>query len=234
MKKDSLILALDLEDLSQVKKFLRPLKNTLSFCKVGLRLFTREGPKVISWLKENQFKIFLDLKFHDIPNTVAQSVESATALGVDILSIHAMGGPEMIRAAVQSAKKSGRAFKKKAPKIFVVTVLTSMDDLSFLGSSLSIPDQVLSFARLAKECGADGIICSPQEITSIRKLVGPQMKILTPGIRWGDAAMGDQKRTATPEQAIKEGSNFLVIGRPILKARDPQKIVREILKGSAR
>ena len=231
MRRDRLIVALDVADLGKVQEIVQRLGKSVSFYKVGLRLFTREGPRVVQWLKKKGLKVFLDLKFHDIPNTVSQAVESAVALGVDFMTVHGMGGLEMMEAAVNSARLSARRFKQKKPKIFAVTVLTSLARLQPLGISSSIPQQVLRIADLAKRSGADGIVCSPLEVTKVRKRVGKSLLILTPGVRIEEErSTDDQKRTATPSQAIRDGSDYIVLGRPILKASDPQKLVRRILR----
>ncbi len=224
--KKSLVVALDLPDFSSVRKTVGLLSSSVSFYKVGLRLFTREGPKVVSWLKQKGFQVFLDLKFHDIPNTVAEAVESATQLGVDLISVHALGGAEMMQAAVKSARLSSRKFRCSRPKIFAVTILTSHSEVRSLGIPSDLSSQVKRLAMLAKKSNVDGIICSPQEIRMIRKTVGKKLKILTPGIRPQGSELGDQKRVATPEQALSDGADYLVMGRPILQSKNPIELIR--------
>ncbi len=233
MKRDQLIVALDVENLAAAKKMVSKLGSAISFYKVGLRLFIKEGPPIIRWLKQKKCKIFLDLKLHDIPNTVAQSIESIQSLGVDFVTIHASGGVEMMQAAVESARKSARRLKKKPVKILAVTVLTSMNSLQPFGISSSISDQVLRLAALAKQSKVDGIVCSPLEVKLIRKKIGISLKIVTPGIRLADESLihsEDQKRVATPESALRNGADYLVVGRPILSSSDPKKVVQKILE----
>ena len=181
-------------------------------------------------MKKKNKKVFLDLKFHDIPNTVAQAVESATALGVDLLTIHASGGPEMMREAVKAATLSAKKLRKKRPQIFAVTVLTSIDDLSYLGIHRKVSEQVLNFAKLAAQAKVDGVVCSPEEIRFLKKKFGKKLKLLSPGIRLEDHSKDDQKRIATPVQALKDGADYLVVGRPILQAQNPRLVVKSILK----
>jgi orotidine-5'-phosphate decarboxylase len=229
LRRDHFIFALDVENFHKVQEIVKKLGESVSFYKVGLRLFTREGPPVVQWLKKRGLKVFLDLKFHDIPNTVSQAVESAVALGVDFMTVHGMGGLEMMEAAVRAARLSARRFKKKRPKIFAVTVLTSLTHLRPLGISSSIPRQVLRLADLAKRSGVDGIVCSPLEVKKVKKRVGRSLLILTPGVRL-EKGSDDQKRTATPAEAIQDGADYIVMGRPILKAPHPQELIRQILR----
>lgn len=230
MKRDQLIVALDLPTASEAKKIVKALGDEVIFYKVGMRLFTQEGPALISWLKKKNKKVFLDLKFHDIPNTVAQAVESATRLGVDLLTLHALGGPEMLKAAVESARVSAKKFKKARPQIFAVTILTSHDDLSFMGIHKKIPEQVSLLAGLAASSRLDGVVCSPEEILRVKKEFGKKLKVLSPGIRFDDQSKDDQKRTATPAQALQVGADYLVMGRPILLSSHPKKTVKEIFR----
>jgi len=240
VRPDQLIVALDVEDFSQVKKIVSQLSPPVCFYKVGLRLFTREGPAVVEWLKQQNCKIFLDLKLHDIPNTVAQAVESAAALEVDFLTLHALGGLEMMRAAAQV---------KKRPKLFAVTVLTSHDDLKPLGISDPIPQEVDRLAGLAQQAGVEGLVCSPHEVKNLKQKWKSTFEFITPGIRLDSETKkdysehseregvgatrapvkDDQKRVATPEQALSDGSDYLVIGRPVLQAPDPRSVAQKIL-----
>lgn len=230
MKRDQLIVALDVENFKKAKKIVKILGSQVVFYKVGMRLFTQEGPSLIRWLKKNNKKVFLDLKFHDIPNTVAQAVESATSLGVDLLTIHASGGPEMMKAAVESAKVNARKFRKKRPQIFAVTILTSISDLSYLGISKKVSEQVLSLAALSLKSGVDGVVCSPEEIKILKKKFGEKLKVLSPGIRFNEESKDDQKRVATPRQALMDGADYLVVGRPILHSSSPTEVVKRIFK----
>lgn len=228
MKRDQLIVALDVADAKSAQKIVHRLGKEVLFYKVGMRLFTQEGPHFISWLKKKNKKVFLDLKFHDIPNTVAQAVESATKLGVDLLTVHAAGGAEMLQAAAKAARESSKKLKKKRPKIFAVTVLTSIDDLSFMGIQKKISDQVLNLAKLSSEAGIDGVVCSPEEIRMIKKKFGKKLKVLSPGIRFGQNSKDDQKRIATPQKALADGADYLVMGRPVLLAENPKGLVQQI------
>lgn len=228
MKRDQLIVALDVADAKSAKKIVYRLGKEVLFYKVGMRLFTQEGPHFISWLKKKNKKVFLDLKFHDIPNTVAQAIESATKLGVDLLTVHAAGGAEMLQAAAKAARESSKKFKQKRPKIFAVTVLTSIDDLSFMGIHKKVSDQVLNLAKLSSQAGIDGVVCSPEEIRMIKKKFGKKLKVLSPGIRFGQNSKDDQKRIATPQKALADGADYLVMGRPVLLAENPKGLVQQI------
>ena len=233
MKRETLIVALDVEDLQAVRRIVRTLSNSIQFYKVGLRLFTREGPRVVRWLKRKGFKVFLDLKFHDIPNTVSQAVESACRLGVDFITVHALGGEEMMRAALESARSSSKKWKKSPPKIFAVTILTSQNDLSPLGIPGSVKKGVFRLAGLARKAGVDGLVCSPQEVRELKKRYRKAFRFITPGIRLNSQGKDDQKRTATPEEALSFGADYLVVGRPILNASHPREVAEDILKSRA-
>jgi orotidine-5'-phosphate decarboxylase len=211
--KEKIIVALDVPDLAGAESILDDLTGAATWCKIGMQLFTKEGPPVVAMAKARGFRIFLDLKFHDIPNTVASGARSAAELGVDMLTIHLCGGPEMIRGAVEAAP---------GVCLLGVTVLTSStaETLAAVGIPHTPQDWVPSLARLGAECGIGGIVCSPLEIEAVRKAVGPDVKIVTPGVRPAGADHGDQKRVLTPAAAIAVGADYLVIGRPILAAAD--------------
>lgn len=226
MKRDQLIVALDLPGAKEARKLVNALGDDVIFYKVGLRLFTQEGPQFILWLKKKGKKVFLDLKFHDIPNTVAQAVESAVRLGVDLLTVHASGGPEMLGAAVNSARKASKAFQKKRPQIFAVTLLTSLKNLNYLGLKGEASEQVRLLAGMACQSGVDGVVCSPEEIGILKKKFGKSMKLLSPGIRWEARPGDDQKRTSSPSQALRAGADYIVVGRPILLAPKPKEAVQ--------
>lgn len=217
MKQSPLIVALDVENAQVAKAWVKKLSPEVTFYKVGLRLFIQEGPTFIKWLKDRGLKVFLDLKLHDIPNTVAQAVQSAVNLKVDLLSIHASGGEEMIRAAVKAAQKK--------TQIFAVTVLTSTSEIKSIGINHSITKQVQQLATLASKSGVQGIICSPQEIKLVKNIVTKNQKILTPGIRPEGAKLNDQKRVASPKQALQDGANYLVMGRPVLESENPKELI---------
>ena len=221
-----LIVALDVSSTREVEQVVDRLGDSVSFYKIGLELFSAEGPDVVKAVKSRGKKVFLDLKLHDIPRTVERAVKSGAALGVDLMTIHAVGGKAMIRAAKDAALSCGAG----APKILAVTVLTSLDqsDLGDLGVSREMKAQVEALGRLACENGADGIVCSPKEVANMRAALGPNALLITPSIRPAGADVGDQKRVATPGQAVKDGSTHLVVGRPILEAADPCAAARAI------
>ncbi len=230
MKRDQLIVALDVANTKEAQKIVNQLGAEVVFYKIGMRLFTLEGPAIIAWLKKKKKKVFLDLKFHDIPNTVAQAVESATKLGVDLLTVHASGGPEMLKAAVKSAREASKKFRKNRPQIFAVSVLTSISNLSFLGISKKVSEQVLRLANVSAAAGVDGMVCSPEEIRMLKKKLSKKLKVLSPGIRLEEKSNDDQKRIASPQQAIQDGADYLVIGRPVLLASKPKQVVQKIFK----
>ena len=221
-----LIVALDVASTAEVEQLVDRLGDSVSFYKIGLELFSAEGPDVVKAVKSRGKKVFLDLKLHDIPRTVERAVKSGAALGVDLMTIHAVGGKAMIRAAKDAALSCGSS----APKILPVTVLTSLDqtDLGELGVSREMKAHVEALGRLACENGADGIVCSPKEVANMRAALGPNALLVTPGVRPAGADMGDQKRVATPGQAVQDGSTHLVVGRPILEAADPCAAARAI------
>ena len=224
--KDRLIVALDLPSSVEAQEIVCELGESVSFYKVGLQLFTAEGPAIVSELVNSGRKVFLDLKLHDIPNTVAGTVKAAAELGVHMLTVHAAGGSSMLREAVLAA--SGRAHQ---PVILGVTVLTSFSqsDLEESGVETEIRSQVLHLAKLAKTAGCRGIVTSPSEAATVRGALGPEMAIVTPGIRPAGANAGDQARIATPTTAIRAGASHLVIGRPILGASNRKDAAAAIL-----
>jgi orotidine-5'-phosphate decarboxylase len=221
---DKLILALDVDSAADALALVRRLKAHLSLFKVGLQLFTREGPDFIRALRAEGVDLFLDLKFHDIPQTVANAVRAAVALDVRYVTIHAGGGLAMMRAA-QAATAGSRT------EILAVTVLTSLDDeaLRQIGYNRTAGEQVLHFARLAAQAGVPGLVCSPHEIELIRQGLPEPIKLVTPGVRSASDAKGDQKRTLTAVEAFKRGANHLVIGRPITQAPDPVVATQAIM-----
>ena len=196
--------------------------------KVGSELFTASGPKVIKELKNLGFEIFLDLKFHDIPNTVRKAVETAIEMGVWMLNVHSLGGKEMLKAAYEA--KETASIKK--PLLIGVTILTSLDNKSIkqVGIELNIEEQVLFLANLCKEEGLDGVVCSPNELTLLRKNVDKDFILVTPGIRASKVEKHDQKRTSTVTEAIEKGADYVVIGREITTDLDPNKKIKKILE----
>ena len=215
-KSNPLIVALDVETFAEAKKLVETLGDKIQIYKVGSQFFTACGPEVIYYLEKLGKKVFLDLKFHDIPNTVASAVQSAASLKVFMLTVHTVGGKEMLEAAV--AKKGAHG-----PLIVGVTVLTSD------AQAANISALVLERAKLAFNAGLDGVVASVEEAALIRRELGAKFIIVTPGIRPKDASQDDQKRVATPKSAILSGSNYLVVGRPIVKAKDPRQAVQDIL-----
>ncbi len=230
---DRLIVALDVDSFDKMKALVDELGDLISYYKVGMELYYSAGSDTIRYLKEHGKKVFLDLKLHDIPNTVGHSVASVTRLGVNLITVHAAGGRAMMQAATRYAKITADELGVERPKILAVTVLTSFDDQGWqeVGGHLPIQDHVLELAALAKSSGVDGVVASPKEAGSIREMAGKDdFLIVTPGIRPSFAQTDDQKRIATPSQAFKDGSSMLVIGRPITQAIDPCAAARLILK----
>lgn len=221
--KNRLIVALDVPSIGEAKNLVNQLDGVVSFFKIGIILHITSGLEFIKWLIENDKKVFLDLKFFDIPDTVKEAVKVVANIGVDFLTVH--GNEKIIKAAVK-----GRGESKL--KVLGVTLLTSLDayDIKELGFPCSVPELVLFRAKRALSAGCDGVIASGCETTLIKKEIGPKLLIITPGIRPKDADIDTHKRSTTPTQAIKDGADYLVIGRPIIKAKDPQKASEEIIK----
>lgn len=213
------LIALDFDDEEAALNFVNQLSPQDCRLKVGKEMFTYFGPEFVKKLIAKDFDVFLDLKFHDIPNTVAKAVVAAAKMGVWMVNVHASGGPEMM----VKAKEALLPFGEKAPLLIAVTVLTSMDadELSRLGVTKSPQEQVLYLATLAKQSGLDGVVCSAQEASSLKDKFGKNFKLITPGIRPQGSEIGDQKRIMTPKLALENGSDYLVIGRPITQAEDP-------------
>ena len=226
-----IIVALDVPSTQKALKLAEELASVVGAFKVGKQLFVSGGPDVVRKLRGLGAKIFIDLKFHDIPNTVAKAVQSATDLGVDMLTVHASGGSEMLGAGESAGHEQAAMLRSEPPLILGVTVLTSMDDanLAELGIEESVQDRVLRLAKLAAGAGLRGLVCSPQEISLIRGELGDGIQLVTPGIRPESSDPGDQKRTMTPAEAMKAGANWLVIGRPITGAQSPKAAAIEIL-----
>ena len=215
-----LIVALDVDNRREAEEKVKLIGDPVGFYKIGLELFTAEGPDVVKAVKDLGKKVFLDLKFHDIPRTVERAVRSGGKLGVDLMTIHSVGGRAMIKAAADAAAEFGEA----GPKILAVTVLTSLDssDLEDVGIAGRSPaEQVEAMARFAVENGANGLVCSPMEVGALSKSLKAGTLFITPGVRPAGAAVGDQKRVATPADAVRDGATHLVVGRPILAAADP-------------
>jgi orotidine-5'-phosphate decarboxylase len=226
-----ILAALDVETADEARSLARTLRGAVGGFKIGKRLFTSDGPDIVRELVDQGDRIFLDLKFHDIPNTVAGAVAAATRLGVWMVNVHASGGSAMMRAARASADEEAARHSKPAPLVIAVTVLTSLDQKSLdeIGVVSDIRSQVLRLAMLAQTAGLDGVVASPQEIQVIRARTGKSFAIVTPGIRGSDDAKGDQQRTLTAAQAVAAGADYLVVGRPIIAAPDPRRAAEAML-----
>jgi orotidine-5'-phosphate decarboxylase len=229
---DQLLIALDVETGGEALRLADELRGAIGGFKIGNRLFTTEGPAIVRTLAARGDRVFLDLKFHDIPNTVAQAVAAATSLGAWMINVHASGGLRMMQAAADAARSTARAEGRTRPLLIAVTVLTSINAgaLSEIGVNPPVLDQVLRLARLAQQAGLDGVVASPQETEGIRTLCGAEFTIVTPGIRGGAAASGrdDQERTMTAAAAIAAGASYLVVGRPVIGAPDPREAAERI------
>ncbi len=221
-----ILVAMDFDEAETCRRLARQLSPEICRLKVGKELFTRCGPAMVEELMGLGFDIFLDLKFHDIPNTTAKAVKAAAALGVWMVNVHASGGERMLRAAREAVETS----RGPRPLLIGVTVLTSMDaaDLAAVGVTRPLEEQVLSLAGLTRDCGLDGIVCSAREAPGLRNHLGQDFCLVTPGIRLADSPPDDQRRTLTPREALESGSSYLVIGRPITAAQDPAAACRAI------
>jgi orotidine-5'-phosphate decarboxylase len=238
---EHLIVSLDLNDFKNIKNLVNQLKNLVKVYKIGAIPFTYFGKEIVKFLKNEGCKVMLDLKYHDIPNTVARACEGAMELGVDLLTLHASGGFSMLEEAVKATLMVADLKKIEKPKLLGVTVLTSFDEAYFkdlFGDiKRTLEEQVIFLAQLARSAGLDGVVASPKEISLIRKECGKDLLIVTPGVRpKAETVTGDdQARTMTPKDAIKAGADYIVIGRPIVKAANPrtaaEKIVQEIEDG---
>jgi orotidine-5'-phosphate decarboxylase len=230
--KEKLIVALDVSNIEQAEVLIDTLAPYVGAFKIGMQLFYSEGHRVIALATSRGSQVFLDLKMHDIPHTVARASEALVLPGVFMFNVHAAGGLEMMRQAANSTREQAKDVGLPKPILLGVTVLTSMDEAGLKDINVAIPpaEQVVHLARLAQQAGLDGVVASPQEIVKIRQACGPHFVIVTPGIRPMGTDTNDQKRTATPLDAVQAGANYLVVGRPITGARDPVKAAREILE----
>lgn len=224
MNNSKIIVALDFGSLSETEDFLKKVKGQNCRVKVGKELFTNEGPNVIKLIQQYGFEIFLDLKFHDIPNTVSRAIKASCNLGIWMVNVHASGGKQMLLAAREAVDSSSNK-----PILIAVTILTSYDNSSYqeLGFKNNLLDQIAYLATLSENSGMDGIVCSANDIPSIKPLVKEKFQFITPGVRLANSN-DDQKRVTTPEDAIKQGSNYLVIGRPITSSEDPAALIEKI------
>src|SRR5271156_200303 len=223
--KTRLAVALDYPDAHQAMKLVDTLGQTCQWFKVGMELYYAAGNDIIRQLRDRGFDVFLDLKLHDIPNTVAGAVRSVTQTGAALLTIHAGGGAAMMTAAPEAARAPG------SPRLLAVTVLTSMDTTQLTGTGITASpvDQVPRLAKLARQSGIAGFVCSAEEVASVRATTGPETLLVIPGIRPTGFAIGDQKRIATPAQALTHGASMLVVGRPITQDKDPDPAAEDIL-----
>ncbi len=233
--RNPIIVALDVPDADAALRLVGQVAPAVGAFKIGKELFTSAGPDIVRRVRALGGSVFLDLKFHDIPNTVAKAVESAVRLDVQMVTVHTSGGSAMMAAAEKAAQETARSLNRPAPLVLGVTVLTSMDanDLAEVGVHASPAEQVERLASLAARAGLRGLVCSPLEIVRLRQILPAEMQLVTPGIRPADADKGDQKRTLTPAEAISAGASWLVIGRPIYAAGDPRTAAEKILASLA-
>ncbi len=230
-----IFVSIDTTEVAQARALAKDLTGSVGGIKLGLEFFTANGPDGIRQVSPDTLPLFIDLKLHDIPNTVAGAMRALVRLQPHIVTIHASGGVDMIRAAAEAAKEQAEKLGVTPPRVVAVTILTSLDQaaLTQMGVVRSVQDQVLSLARMAMEAGADGLVCSPLEVAAIRAELGAKPLLVVPGIRPAGSDVGDQKRVMTPQQALAAGADILVIGRPITQDPDPVTAARAILKDIA-
>ena len=222
------IIALDVSSREEALHLLKQLRDLVGMFKVGSQLFMTAGPSIVQEIIRNGGNVFLDLKFHDIPNTVTQAAVEAAKLGVSMMTVHAAGGRAMMEAI---ARELGEKFGDRKPRVVAVTVLTSLDTRALfeMGWEQPVDQQVERLALLAQDSGIDGVVCSPREIQLVRKVVNPQFKIVTPGIRLPDQSHNDQQRVATPREALSSGADYIVLGRAVTGERDPRTALQRLL-----
>jgi orotidine-5'-phosphate decarboxylase len=228
--KERLIFALDVDHFDEARKLVQELREHVGMFKVGKQLFTHCGPKIVDFIKMKGSRAFLDLKFHDIPNTVAKAAVEAAKLSVDLLNVHASGGFEMMRAAREALNETATTLGRERPRIIGVTVLTSIDDgtLGRMGITLPVAELTKNLALLAAEAGLDGVVAGGPEIGMIRGLCGPDFLIITPGVRLTEAKKDDQKRTIGPAEAVARGATYIVLGRAVRDSEDPPALLENI------
>jgi orotidine-5'-phosphate decarboxylase len=236
--KDRIIFPLDVPSLEQGRELVRLLREHIGLFKVGMEVFTGVGPDVVRMIRDEGGEVFLDLKFHDIPNTVAHAVAQAARLDVRLVDVHTAGGPVMMTKAAEQLNQVCEAEGLARPRLIGITVLTSLDEQGWIatGHTGGIEESVASLARLARDNGLDGVVASPKEIKAIRQACGEDFLIVTPGVRPAGADVQDQKRIATPGKAVADGADYIVVGRPIRQAKDPAAAADAIAKeiGNAR
>jgi len=230
--RDKIIVALDVEELAVAQVLAESLRGAAGAFKIGKQLFTRYGPEAAAVIRKSGGRFFLDLKFHDIPNTVAGASREAVRLGAAMFTIHAMGGYDMIRQAVAAVHETTAATGCERPAVLAVTVLTSLgpDDMQRIGLSGDLEEMVVRLARLAQKAGADGVVASPREIAAVKDRCGSDFLVVTPGIRPAEARPDDQKRAMTPVEAVRAGADYLVVGRPVTRAPDPRAALESIVR----
>jgi orotidine-5'-phosphate decarboxylase len=226
--KDKIILVLDVSSAGRALHYVRELHDLVGMFKVGSQLFMTEGPNIVREIIRHDGKVFLDLKFHDIPNTVLHATVEAAKLGVSMMTIHASGGRAMMQAV---SKELLEKFGAQRPTVVAITVLTSFDTRALfeIGLERPVEEQVHRLALFAQECGIDGVVCSPREIQVVRKVVNPNFKIVTPGIRMPDQSMNDQQRIATPHDALAAGADYIVVGRAVTDDPDPRAALQRLI-----
>jgi len=231
MMKDRLIVALDFNTIAEAKRFIDKTSDLVGFYKVGSVLFTKAGPQIVRFLKRRGAKVFLDLKFHDIPSVVAGAAQVCTLLGVDMFNLHLLTGFQTLEQTLKGVLGIAAKRGLKKPLILGVTILTSMSEASFkdiFGTTYSLAEKVILLARLAKSAGLDGVIASPFEIEEIKRACGEDFTVVCPGIRPKDERAYDQARFMTPKEAIERGADYIVVGRPIIRAKEPREIIKRI------
>lgn len=228
--KERIIFALDVDRFEEAQHLVQQFKDHVGMFKVGKQLFTQCGPKIVDYIKLKNSKVFLDLKYHDIPNTVAKASIEAAKLGVDLLNVHASGGFTMMSEAKKALVEAGKNPDIQRPKIIGVTVLTSLDDneLKKIGFDIPVVELTRRLASLAKEAGLDGVVAGGSEIEMIREICGRDFLIVTPGVRIEEEKKDDQKRTITPAEAIRRGASYIVLGRAVRDSSDPQALLKKI------
>lgn len=229
--REKLIIALDVDNKEKALSLIDELKSDVRHFKIGLELFSSCGPSIISDVSRSGCRIFLDLKYHDIPNTVLKAAVSVTLPGVFMLNLHALGGYDMMKKAAEAVREEADRANIARPKVIAVTILTSMDEMALkkVGISDTMNVEVLKLAGLAKEAGLDGVVASPLEVRRLREVFGKDFLIVVPGVRPKWASTGDQKRIATPAEAIAGGASYIVVGRPVTEAKDRKEAVKKIL-----